>query len=1059
MRIIEAAAVALYRCGHSPLPIYAGEKKPGVYGGVNADGDKGPWYDLRGWQNYCTERASEAKAASWGRMADAKSGGIGVACGYGGLIAIDVDHPDLIEPIRAILPPILVEKVGRKGFTAFFRGDHRRDDVEWWEKKNYGLTVPNPENPEKPIRVGLLDFLAVGSQTVLPPSIHPDTGEPYRWTSERTLLNTPIADLPVFTDEHRAEMERVLRAHGWDAPELATPRRDAVERLVRPTSDDMVWHDDVNAVALTNLSAWVPDLGLSKTRQHGAGYRAVATWRGSGSGRSDAQRSANLSFHPTGIVDFGSGETFTPIRVVAKARGIPRPAAAAWLRERLGLPDERLIVLNAGKSGALKPTYPDCAVDLDAAQTSLHGVLTDFESQMLEWRTIRNQHRIKPPLIIPKTPVWGVRIDAGGGKSFAAAEKIAAWSRRGWRLAVAVPRVDLGERFARMLEVHHVTAQVYRGRNQRDPDAPDHDMCRNPKAVAAATALGVSVRSAVCERRIDGKLVHCPFFDVCGYEKQREASPDVWIITSTLLAFERPDFIAELDGLVIDEKFHDNAIRDAATVDTAELWRAKIERCSDEEHDFLTGMRAKLRAVADDNGNGPLSRAVLDKHQIFAVTAERAATLEQRHVTPDVLRPDMRESGLNLALHKHGARNRLARDTGAIWQEIALFLTFDHAQSGRIAVAGDKIALTPLRTFHPSWLAPTLTLDATLPPPVIPDAAVFGDEVVRIPSTVSVRADISIRWSKHVHVRQILSESFSKRALGIGEHAKPKPRNERNIVRFIRQRAALAYPGEIGVISYLGLRKRIEGILPANVRWMHFGATSGMNDFEAVVGLVVVGRWWLPPENVEAQASVLAGYPVQPIGEFYRKRTGGIRMADGSVIPATVECHSDPYAEAIRWSHTEGELLQAIGRLRPHRRSERCFLDLLCDVVLPITVNEMAEWDEVCPGAEADMMAAGVVLTNIADAMAAFDLKENQARGVGGFSSRYTYYRNHRVLPLRTFHYKKAGPGQKAYEGHYLPAILPGGEAALRAWLEERLGPVASLIVEPRPVQDPADDG
>lgn len=125
--------MALYRCGYSVLPILSVDapfdsrgKAPGVYGGLSADGAKGPWYLLKQWQEYCTTRASEAKAASWGRMVDSMGGGLGIACGYGGLLAIDVDHPNLIEPIRTILPPILVEKFGRKGFTAFYRSDHPR---------------------------------------------------------------------------------------------------------------------------------------------------------------------------------------------------------------------------------------------------------------------------------------------------------------------------------------------------------------------------------------------------------------------------------------------------------------------------------------------------------------------------------------------------------------------------------------------------------------------------------------------------------------------------------------------------------------------------------------------------------------------------------------------------------------------------------------------------------------------------------------------------------------------------------------------------------------------
>jgi hypothetical protein len=112
----------------------------------------------------------------------------------------------------------------------------------------------------------------------------------------------------------------------------------------------MLWHDDVNGAALANLWAWVEELRLPKGHWRRVSYRAVAPWRTSGSGRADAQRSPNLSFHPTGIEDFGD-QKWAPIRVVAKARGVPFSAAAAWLRQRLGLPDERLVLLNASTRG------------------------------------------------------------------------------------------------------------------------------------------------------------------------------------------------------------------------------------------------------------------------------------------------------------------------------------------------------------------------------------------------------------------------------------------------------------------------------------------------------------------------------------------------------------------------------------------------------------------------------------------------------------------------------------------------------------------------------------
>jgi hypothetical protein len=1026
------SATTLIDMGYSPMPVgVAGPedwnpsgKEPGRLD-ANRDGDP-EWYRLKGWNAFCKMQARPATVAYWSTWPDA---GVCVATGFNNLVAVDIDRDEMIADIVAVLPDAMVGKVGKRGATYLFRS------AEPMPSKNYRDGDGR----------GLIDFLSSGKQTVVPPTHHPDTGRPYEWLTPATLLNTPITSLPVFTDAHRIEMERVLRDHGWRAPEPAQPRREAVARTAAHDDNDGLWHDDSNTVALANLSAWVPELGLPRMRANGVGYRAVAPWRTSSSGRAEAQRSSNLSFHPTGIEDFGSGEKWTPIRVVAKARGIPNPAAVAWLRKRLGLPEERLILANAG---TVKPTYPDRAVPLDDATVELRSTLGGFEAEMKTWRAYRNQALIKPPLIHRKPPVWGVKIETGGGKSHQATRKVAEWTKRGWRLAYVTSRIKNSDDVARDLTPLGIKAQIYRGREQDDPSAPDETMCRNLPAARAAIALGLSVHPAVCMRRIDGEMVRCPFAAVCGHEKQREATPDVWVITSASLAYERPDFIGELDGLVIDEKFHDKAIGDPVEIDTTGLWRAKIELCSDEEHDFLSDMRAKLRAVVEDNGNGPLSRTVLDRHQVFAHAALRAATLEQRRVTPDVLRPGLKESGLNLAIHRHAARNKLARDVGELWNEIATFMTFDQPLSGRITVDKTSLRLTPLRTFHPSWLAPMIVLDATLTTSGVLDAAVFGDEITGIPTTVTPKADISIQWPDYVSVRQVLIAPVAMNRLGLGERAKRHPRNERDILRFIRQLAALVAPARLGVISYLGLRDRFVGQVPSNVRWMHFGATSGSNDFETVAGLVVIGRWWISPEKVEATASVLAGYPVKPIGEEYRKRTGGIRMTDGSTVAATVEYHPDPFAEAVRRGVTEDELLQAVGRLRPHRRSGACFLDIVGDVVLPVTVDEVVEWDTIKPGAEADMMAEGVVLTNVADAKKAFGLKDWGARGVGGIVIGGTHKETTDSSAFRTFRYQKAGSGQKEYEGWYLPGILPGGETALRAWLEAKLGPLAVLTVE-----------
>lgn len=273
------AAPALIGMGYSPIPIaprcdrkplFEGDrppegKTPGRFKPVR-DGNR-YWFGFKQWKAFCKQQAHPSAIADWSSWPDA---GVGVCCGYGGLLAIDVDNPDLIEPIRAILPPILVEKFGRKGFTAFYRSEHSRKDAEWWKKKNY-------KNADKR---GLLDFLAAGSQTVVPPSPHKDGGH-YVWTTERTLLNTPLEALPLFTDEHREAMERVLRKHGWkDSERRVASSRSTVKRSVQSQSTVAGggWYDNFKRAAIAAMSQWVPKLGLYDLKHEGvAGARCRAS--------------------------------------------------------------------------------------------------------------------------------------------------------------------------------------------------------------------------------------------------------------------------------------------------------------------------------------------------------------------------------------------------------------------------------------------------------------------------------------------------------------------------------------------------------------------------------------------------------------------------------------------------------------------------------------------------------------------------------------------------------------------------------------------------------------
>ncbi len=162
-----AYQLELRRNGYSPLATRPGTKKP----------------IGEGWSRRCQTPLTDAEIDEIIRHNPAA--GIGVACGYNNLVVIDVDteRPEIVGALKLVLPEALVIKCGRRGYSIFLRSNRPIQSRRF--RGTDGET--------------LVEILAVGCQTVLPPTIHPDTGLPYRWLTEATPLNTRIEDLPLYT--------------------------------------------------------------------------------------------------------------------------------------------------------------------------------------------------------------------------------------------------------------------------------------------------------------------------------------------------------------------------------------------------------------------------------------------------------------------------------------------------------------------------------------------------------------------------------------------------------------------------------------------------------------------------------------------------------------------------------------------------------------------------------------------------------------------------------------------------------------------------------------------
>ena len=56
----------------------------------------------------------------------------------------------------------------------------------------------------------LVELLLHGTQSVVPPTIHPDTGQPYHWLTPDTLEDTPLSDLPELPADPVARLDAEL---------------------------------------------------------------------------------------------------------------------------------------------------------------------------------------------------------------------------------------------------------------------------------------------------------------------------------------------------------------------------------------------------------------------------------------------------------------------------------------------------------------------------------------------------------------------------------------------------------------------------------------------------------------------------------------------------------------------------------------------------------------------------------------------------------------------------------------------------------------------------------
>jgi putative DNA primase/helicase len=611
-------------------------------------------------------------------------------------------------------------------------------------------------------------------------------------------------------------------------------------------------------------------------------------------------------------------------------------------------------------------------------------------------------------------PVHAQRSPTGVGKTRVGAKEIAADRKRRQLIQDRSPLATrpwgyfgpthrLNESTAGQFREPGLTAKVYYGRTAWDREIPGNGdlpedkrvlMCLKPELVDMAIKAHQSVTETCCykkpRRGKGGREEFCEHFqpgcNQCGYQKQfNGGAPDVWLAPHQML-FHDQSALSKLAGVIIDESFWTKGVygvgeaREPLTLD---------EIIPPDSIDYFTAQedtRHRIRLVK-----------LLLEHPLGGLQRERFIDkLDEEDCTDGIKReweivkrvkmsPEMTEEQLE-AVKQLLPEIRRARRMATVWRALRDLLKSDIKVSGRLILARKDgktvLRVRGVRDIVKARRVPSVLLDATLP-----DVSILE----KFHPQVEIVSDVEVKMP-HVRVRQILGAPTSETKLWGTERDRDKnpdtgEGNRRAVRRYILQRW-LEIDGHqrwldsgrqpLVIICQKKYHEWLEESgLPEGIAVEHYNAIAGLDDYKHVDCLILIGRVVPKPVEVEAYAGALSG--AEPLseaatGRWYGRVPRGIRMADGSGIEVErCDQHCDPMGEAVRYQICEAELVQGLGRGRGVNRTAETPLDvdILADVVLPVTVNEVVPWEE--PSEAVEMMAtAGVVLTSPKDMTTAF---------------------------------------------------------------------------------------
>ena len=336
------------------------------------------------------------------------------------------------------------------------------------------------------------------------------------------------------------------------------------------------------------------------------------------------------------------------------------------------------------------------------------------------------------------------------------------------------------------------------------------------------------------------------------------------------------------------------------------------------------------------------------------------------------------------------------------------------------------------REIRKQFQVPTLMLDATLP--TLPVLQVYHPQV-------EIVADIKVAMPPYVHIRQVLGAPTSSSKLISSRYESERLRHLQAVQRYIIKRhieiERTADAGDLpaegrALAARRAAARHRDRALQRHRRhrrytggdgWRYWsGARRRGRGRQSGLAGVLTGRQPQLPRAWQRLHRLPAGAAQHPAAD-----------GSGHVIDRCDQ-HPDEFVEDVRWLICEAELVQALGRARAVNRDALSPLDvdILCDVVLPIVVDDVTQWRT--PSELIVTASEGYMPTAPVDMM-----KLRPTCGQAGELRRDASQQGVPQLPgFVPVSYQLKGPKMKQRVAYFDLNIIPDP----RAWLEQRLGPL-----------------